>query len=442
MVNLPRKARKHLSADALIRCVREGFQHVRDGRDRKATISLADALMSGFALFSLKDPSLLAFDKRRNDQNLKNLYGIGQVPSDTGMREILDEVPPDDLHPIFLDLFRHAQRGKALESMAFVNGYYVMAMDGTGYFSSHTIHCESCLRSVDRSGQTKYSHQMVSAAIVHPESKAVLPLGSEPIINSDGSKKNDCERNAGKRLLRRIRQQHPRLPILVVEDGLASNAPHIRELQSLNMRFLLGCKPGDHDFLYQKLIEAYDEEGRVRNVEWSDNKQQKHIITWVKGLPLNESNSDLLVNFLQYTVHDTEGEVVQVFSWVTDLDITRGNAPLLVRAGRARWKIENETFNTLKNQGYQFEHNFGHGQKHLSVVFALLMMLAFFVDQLQQLCCGLFQQVWAKLGSKRLLWDNLRSHFRHFVFESFEQLYHVILYDLAKELPAPRLNTS
>ena len=86
--------------------------------------------------------------------------------------------------------------------------------------------------------------------------------------------------------------------------------------------------------------------------------------------------------------------------------------------GRSRWKIENETFKTLKNQGYQFEHNFGHGNINLSVVFAMLMMLAFLVDQIVQCACPLFRAVWTKFGSKRALWEKLRSHFRHFQFQS------------------------
>ena len=109
-------------------------------------------------------------------------------------------------------------------------------------------------------------------------------------------------------------------------------------------------------------------------------------IAFTHKLPLNESNQDLLVNFLHYAEYGADGHRRKYFTWVTDLRITRGNARPLVRGGRARWKIENETFNTLKNQGYQFEHNFGHGQQNLSVVFAMLMMLAFLVDQTQQLC--------------------------------------------------------
>jgi len=157
----------------------------------------------------------------------------------------------------------------------------------------------------------------------------------------------------------------------------------------------------------------------------------------VNEVPLNQSNVDLLVNFLQYTECDAQGRVLKRFSWVTDFTITEENAELLMRGGRSRWKIENETFNTLKNQGYHFEHNYGHGKQHLSVVLAMLMMLAFLLDQVQALCCPLFQAVRAKFSSLRLVWDYMRSHFRHFQFRSMEHLYEVMLYDLAKELPAP-----
>ena len=163
-------------------------------------------------------------------------------------------------------------------------------------------------------------------------------------------------------------------------------------------------------------------------------------ISFINGVPLNEANQDLQVNFLQYGEYGPDG-AERHWSWVTDLEISRQNAPWLVKGGRCRWKIENETFNTLKNQGYHFEHNFGHGEKNLSVVFAMSMMLAFLVDQVQQLCCPLFQAVWKKVGTKRALWERLRSHFWHFLFQSMQHLYQVVLYDLAKNLPAPTLNT-
>ncbi len=105
-----------------------------------------------------------------------------------------------------------------------------------------------------------------------------------------------------------------------------------------------------------------------------------HRFRYLNEVALNASNQDVVVNFLAYWEIQADG-TTQHFSWVTDIPITRENVFQLMRGGRARWKIENETFNTLKNQGYHFEHNFGHGQHNLSVVFALLMMLACLVSE-------------------------------------------------------------
>jgi hypothetical protein len=434
--------RKHLSLDAMISLLRRRGELLPDARSRESTISISDAFMSAFAMFSLKDPSLLAFEARCNDGNMKTLYGIGNVPSDTQMREILDPIKPDQLRPFFNDVLRQLQRGKALEPFVFHKGCYLISLDGTGYFSSNKVHCESCLcKKNKKTGELTYHHQMLGAALVHPNHKEVIPLAPEPIIKQDGDNKNDCERNASKRLLRKIRQEHPHLKLIVVEDSLASNAPHIRELIDLNMHFLLGVKPGDHAYLFDQVLQAFDED-RITTFSWHKEGEKGVLceIVFLHDVPLNESNQDVRVNFLQFIEYDADGHPRRQFSWVTDLKITKGNAQQLVRGGRARWKIENETFNTLKNQGYHFEHNFGHGKQNLSVVFAMLMMVAFLVDQTQQLCCPLFQAVLKKAGSKRELWDRIRSHFRHFQFQSMQHLYEVELYDLAKELPAPRLS--
>jgi len=438
---IPPRTRKHLSFDPLIREMRLGAKRLPDSRGQAGCdYSMADAVMSAFALFSLKDPSLLAFEKRRNDANMKSLFRILNVPSDTQMRTILDPLDPDLLRPMFNKVFTQLQRGKTLESYVFHEGAYLVSLDGTGYFSSKKIHCESCLQKKNRkTGEITYQHQMLAAALVHPNHKQVIPLAPEPIIKQDGDNKNDCERNAGKRLLQKIRDEHPNLKLIVVEDGLASNAPHIRELKRLDMRFLSGAKPDDHEHLFDAVSQA-ETAGRVTTLLWNDDTKKETVtceIRFAHDLPLNKSNEDLRVNFLQYTESAPDGSIRKRFSWVTDLTITRDNARHLVCGGRARWKIENETFNTLKNQEYHFEHNFGHGEHNLSVVLAMLMMLAFLVDQTQELCCPLFQAVHQKLGSRRLLWDHLRSHFRHCRLESMEQLQEAILYDWAKEMPIP-----
>jgi hypothetical protein len=136
---------------------------------------------------------------------------------------------------------------------------------------------------------------------------------------------------------------------------------------------------------------------------------------------------DTKVNFLQRHEFDCDsGEAIRCFSWVTDLDLGAKSLDLYQRAGRSRWRVENETFNTLKNQGYDLEHNYGHGKVNLSTVLALLMFLAFTVDQIQEACCGLFGAAMQRSGRRIRLWESLRSHLRHFEFSNFADLYRAI----------------
>jgi hypothetical protein len=434
------KARKHLSADALFHLVRSGFTTIPDPHNEDVDISLTDTLMSAFAMFSLKAPSLLAFDKERAEGNLHTIYGIQHVPCDTYMRERLDPVSPKGLRPLCKSVFRQLQRGKALEAMTFLEGHYLVALDGTGYFSSKTIHCASCLHQVHRNGAVTYTHQMLGAAIIHPDMRAVIPLTPEPIVKHDGTDKNDCERNAAKRFVAKLRQDHPHLQFIITEDSLSSNAPHIETLHMYGLHYILGVKEGDHAYLFQQ-VQAAEHAGRVTSYERHDRAAGVvHRFRFVNDMPLNASHPDLRINFIEYW--EIGATKVQHFSWVTDLRVNTRNVYHLMRGGRARWKIENETFNTLKNQGYNFEHNYGHGEQNLSVVFAILMMLAFLVDQAQQLCCALFQAVWAKLGSKRMLWERLRALFYDYAFASMRQLFEALLYGFKKSSPLVTLDSS
>jgi hypothetical protein len=436
-----RQVRKHLSAEALVGVLRTRFATLPDPRPGKPVIALADALMAAFAMFALKDPSLLAFDQRRQEGNLQSLYQIDRVPCDTHMRTILDPLSPETLRPAFQDVFRQVQRGKVLEAYRFLDEGYLLLLDGTGYFSSQKVHCASCLEKHHADGTVTYAHQMLGAALVHPDKAEVIPLTPEAIIKQDGATKNDCERNAARRFLRKFRQDHPYLPVIVVEDALSSNAPHVRDLQDGGLHFILGVKEGDHAYLF---AEVRRREEQDPGVDWitiqTSAPQLRHVFTIVRDVPLNEANPDVRVTFVRYQEYNDADGSVRLFTWITDLPVTRANVWKIMRAGRARWKVENETFNTLKNQGYHYEHNYGHGEQNLSVVFALLMMLAFLVDQVQQLCCPLFQGAWQKLGSKRLLWERLRGVFQEYRLRSLHELWSVLCYG-CRQRP-PLLNTS
>jgi hypothetical protein len=375
MALAPGEVRKDLSADTLFRVLRSHFGSLPDPRSGEAEIPVDDALMSAFAMFALKDPSLLAFDHRRRDptDNFRTIYGIHHVPCDSQMRAILDPVDPAELRPPFRAVFHRLQRGQALKRFVYLDGHYLVSLDGTTDFSSATIHCPSCLVKHHRNGNITYSHQLLGATLVHPDLKEVIPLAPEPIIQQDGQDKNDCERNATRRWLQSFRHEHPHLPVIVVEDALSSNAPHLRDLRQARAHYIIGVKPGDHAFRFEHL-HTRDEAGQMQVLTVVDPVTKVlHQFRFCEGAPLNESNPDELVNVLLYgEIHpDQKAKVnVQHFSWITDLALNADTVWDIMRGGRARWKIENETFNTLKNQGYHLEHNYGHGEQNLSVVLA------------------------------------------------------------------------
>ncbi len=155
--------------------------------------------------------------------------------------------------PIFKKTFAKLQRGKCLEEFEFLKGYYLLSLDGTGEFSSSNVCCPQCCKKEHKDGSVTYYHQMLGACIVHPDRPNVIPLCPEIIQNGDGAAKNDCERNASKRFIEHLRREHPHLKVIILGDGIASNAPYIRLLEEHKMKYLLGAKPGDHQSLFAAL---------------------------------------------------------------------------------------------------------------------------------------------------------------------------------------------
>jgi hypothetical protein len=413
--------RQSLSMPGLLKKTRQIFEQIPDAQSR-GTIPLSDHLMSGLAIFSLKYPSLLQFDQDRNvdltRSNLESLYGIEQAPSDTYLRERLDEVDPASLRKNYTQLLQLLQRGKGLEGFAYLDDHYLLSIDGTGYFSSSEIHCEQCCEKHHHDGRVSYYHQLLGAVLVNPDYREVFPLAPEPILKQDGINKNDCERNAAKRFLKDTRREHPHMKFVVIEDALASNAPHIKLLRELNYRYLLGVKQSDHKFLFDWI----DNTAGTSHHEYTDEKGVIHRFRYLNNAPLNEANFELEINFLEYWEIKPSGKT-RHFSWVTDIVITDDNLMQLMQAARARWKVENETFNTLKNHGYHFEHNFGHGYHHLSTVMVHLMMLAFLIDQIQQRCCVLFNRARDKAISRTRFWQKIRNLFQRFLIPHWEAMY-------------------
>ena len=206
---------------------------------------------------------------------------------------------------------------------------------------------------------------------------------------------------------------------IIVADSRYSKQPFVERLRAAGFSFLLVAKPGDHTSLFKDVDGL--RRGNLLNRHATDHRGERREYEWVTDLPLNGQPDSPLINFIRFRIVKA-GKITYRTAWVTDLVSTTDNIAQLVRAGRARWKIENEGFNTLKNQGYDLEHNFGHGHQHLSEAFFVLNLLTFFMHQIFALVDGLYQRVRTFFSSHRAFWDEVRSAFRLFLFTSWDQV--------------------
>lgn len=421
--------RKAISMDKEIAALRKVFESVKDKRAANASHKLPDILMSGFAMFSLKCPSVLDFENLNQIEqaNLKSVFGIPKVCSDVQLRDVLDEIDPKFMRQLYPKKFAELRKLGILEEFGHKIGsniYHIISCDGVQHFSSKKISCPCCLKKEHRNGSCTYHHNMLCAVLVNPDKREVFILDVEPIIQQDGSTKNDCERNAAKRLQENMAKSYGKYQkqydFLFVEDALYANAPHIEQLGLNHFDYLLNVKPDSHKTLFACI------EGKRARKELHTYKITLEGIThefeYVNNVLLCNSSPKLRVNFIQYTQTDKKGKKT-TFTWITNIKLANNKLFALMKAARARWKIENETFNTLKNLGYHFEHNYGHGKEHLSTMFAFLMLFAFYTDQLIQACCHIFQKIEQNTVTKIKLWNTIKAIFQTTYCQSMNCIY-------------------
>lgn len=455
------RPQKRIKIEQCIEILTEEFSQFKDPRTLPI-ISLNDFLLSSYAIFALKYPSLLSFEKDMMDekkfQNLKSLFGVDYIPSDTHLRDVMDKLPYIQFRKIFKRLFADVQRSKLFERYEFIRlherPHYLLNGDGTGYFRSDTIKCNHCMEyntTKNNEPIVKFGHNMFGAAIVHPDLKEVFPLCPEPIFNFDGNDKNDCELNSFKRFVADFRREHPKLDVVINLDALFATEPPIRLMMEHDCSFIIGVKETNGTVYMQ--VNDGEEDGTTKYHEYSYEigdkikKTVHHKYRYRTQVRINQNMKSPKVNFVEFweviSWNNKDGnykEKKRHFAWLTDIPLTKESIITIMKGGRARWKIENETFNTLKNHGYYLEHNYGHGSKNLSINFIMMMFLAFFVDQVQLSSCQKFKEVLKKKIRLTYVWKRLISQFDYLFFENWEQFYGLIVGDF--ELESKLINTS
>jgi hypothetical protein len=258
------------------------------------------------------------------------------------------------------------------------------------------------------------------------QQRHVVGLEPEFITPQDGHEKQDCEQQAIKRWVKRNARRFSPWGVTVLADDLHSHQPICELLLAHQVHFILTCKVESHPTLYEELELLEGVEGGIstqRVRKWNGRFHEWWVYSWAEHLPLRGDAKTLHVNWCALTViREDTGEQLYHNAWITDHILDETTVVAVARDGRNRWKVENEGINVLKNRGYHFEHNYGHGQQHLSTVLLTLLLLAFLFHTALALSCQSYQAVRRELGPRRTFFNDLRALTRYMYFPSWQQL--------------------
>lgn len=425
---------------SLRRCL-EGFPDKRHGLN--VMYPMADIGMAAFSVFFMQSPSFLSHQRRleagHGRSNCESLFGLSKIPSDNHIRDMLDAATPDLLNPMFAEtigLLRRSEGG--LDDFRRLGDRLLIALDGTEYHCSKSIHCRHCSRRLrgggkGKPGETEYFHALLAASLVAPGHDKVIPLEPEFIVPQDGADKQDCENAAAKRWLAAHGRRYAELGAVFLGDDLFSRQPLCEAVREVGGSFIFVCKPASHALIQEYVTGV---ELPTLDVPVRRGKQRYvHRHRWLADVPLRDGKDAICVNWLEIEIVDPKGRTTYRNSFVTDLPVTPHTVVDLAAAGRARWKIENETFNVLKTKGYNLEHSFGHGKQHLASVLVSLNLLAFAMHTV----CDIADQLWRtarqKLGPRYNFFNMLSAATNLLIFPSWEDLLLTIAF--AKPAPAP-----
>jgi hypothetical protein len=434
-----------LSPDKIVQRFQESWRKLPDYRkpNNNTQYEVADAALAAYSVFFMQSASFLAHQRdmhqRKGKDNAATLFGVSRIPSDNQIRNLLDPVTPDHFHADFIWMHQELEQSGSLAAFADYKSTYLIPFDGVVFHSSEKIHCDNCSRRQDRNGTTHYYHSAILPVIVKPDSAHVLSLPPEFIVPQDGHEKQDCERAAVKRWLAHHQGQFEPHSVTFLGDDLHSNQPLCELIdQTYEQFFIFVCKPDSHPTLYQWLASLEGAGGleTKRARHWNGRHGEIWAYRFVNQIPLRAGEDAMLVNWLELTItHQDTGKQLYHNAWVTNHRVRLKNVARLAKMGRTRWKVENENINVLKTKGYNLEHNFGHGQSHLSNVFFSLNILAFLTHTAQHLLNSAYRLLRDTLAVRRTFFNDLKALTRYMLFDSWEVLFVFMIDGLELELP-------
>lgn len=403
---------------------------------------IRDALLSAFGLFFSQHPSFLDFQRQINRKsvrhNMASLFGVEEVPSDNQIRNILDGVPARHFDLVFDRIFTELAEAGELERFRSVGNELLLTIDGTEYHRSEKISCPYCHTTHHTDGRVSYWHELLSPAIVKPGKREVLALSPEFVRAGDGERKEEGELTAAKRWIDRVGAGLSPHSVTVVGDDLYATQSFLSRVREHELNFLCVCKPQSHKHLNES-IDSLRASGDVHGYTdqvWTGKERRSITYEWAEDVSLRYTENSMLVNwFAVEIVREHDGKRIYRNSFITNHRITQETIPQLVEAGRARWKVENEDINTLKTKGYNLEHNFGHGRKHLAETLATLNILAFLLHTLLDLYDIRYRRLRLERGHRSKFFEELGTLLGYVYFSDWQSLIKFMIDQL--DLPDP-----
>ena len=418
--------------------LQEAIEKIKDPRSKSnaTKLKISDAMLSGFSMFFMQSQSFLEYQRqmqsRSGKNNLQSIFGVEEIPCDQQIRNILDLISATSLSVVFERIYQFLQNGKHLQRYERLGKDLLICLDGTEYHSSSKISCECCSTRNHHNGKVTYSHTAILPVIAAPNCAEVISLPPEFVTPQDGHEKQDCETAAAKRWISKHRHLFQGQSITLLGDDLYSRQPMCQHCLDAGMNFIFTCLPSSHSSLYEWL-DYLEKNGEVQHLTTKHRKGKSieiYTYRFVNQIPLREQEPSLLVNWCELTVRDS-ADNSEVFhnTFVTNHSLNIDNIAEVVESGRCRWKTENENHNVLKTKGYNLEHNFGHGQKHLSSTLLSLNLLAFLFHTVLQLIDSSYQEIRCKRGTRRGFFQDILSLTKYFIFKSWQHLIEFMLGD-------------
>ncbi len=416
-----------LTFEELLHSLQMISEQLPDQRTDDIVYKMSDAALGAFSIFFTQSPSFLEFqrmlEKAKGSSNAQTLFKMVNIPSDNHIRNLLDLIEASHFNPVYRYIIDRFEQSKQLEPYRYINGDLLVALDGTRYFSSSKICCKNCKVTKHNSGKITYSHDAITPVILAPDNPRVLPLEPEFMTPQDGDKKQDCENKAAKRWLIQHGSRLKKLGVTILGDDLYCKHPVCEVILKEGLNFILTCKPDSHKTLYE-WIAYLEKTNGLEEVEITYRKGKYSYTDYYRftsDVPLRDSKDSMKVSWSELTTVRDDGKVTYHNSFATNHSITKENVVKIVKAGRARWKIENENNNTLKTKGYHFTHNFGHGKENLSTIMVTLNLLAFLFHTILE-CMDLKYQAIRDYLPRKTFFNDIRALTRYMCFNSLDEL--------------------